>query len=257
MNNSPLVSVIIPCYNHEIYVEEALNSVFGQTYKNIELIVVDDGSSDNSVLIIEKIKKIHNFTFISQKNMGVCKTLNKAISLSRGKYVAVLASDDYWDLSKIEKQVNCLEQNIKSEFCFTQAIEFDNKNQKNNKIFPKKTRMKNTINKLFLRNNIPAGSMVFTRHLYEKVGFFDETLKFEDWDFIIRCFVQTEFSVVVEPLLYYRSHETNVMKTRQRKETFRQKVLILTKNFDLVSPFVWFAAISINFIYDIILKRGK
>lgn len=257
MSNEPFVSVVIPCYNHEKYVEQSLNSVFNQTYKNIELIVVDDGSSDNSVAVVKRIKEKHDFTFITQENMGVCKTLNKAISLSKGKYVAVLASDDYWDVTKIEKQVNCLEENNDSEFCFTQAVEFDDKNIKSDKIFPKKIKTENILNKVFLSQHAPAGSIMFTRSLYDNLAGFDDNLKMEDWDFIIRSAAVTELSAVKEPLLYYRSHETNIMKTRQRTETYKQKVLLLTKNFDLVSPYVWLAAIFIHFVHDIILKRGR
>ena len=104
----PLVSVIIPCYNHQNYVEKSLKSVFDQTYKNIEIIVIDDGSKDNSVNILKELQKNNHFILECQENMGVCKTLNKAISMSKGKYIAILASDDYWDLPKIEKQVKVL-----------------------------------------------------------------------------------------------------------------------------------------------------
>lgn len=256
MDNSPLVSVIIPCYNHENYVSEALESVFNQTYKNIELIVIDDGSTDNSVALVQEIQKKHLFTFIAQQNMGVCKTLNKAISLSKGEYIALLASDDYWDLSKIEKQISCLNANLDSEFCFTQAMEFDTNNRADGRIFPKSLLTGKVLNQVFLRQHVPAGSMMFSRRLFDNLGGFDENLKEEDWDFVIRSAANTEFTAVKEPLFYYRSHETNIMKTRGRRDIFKQKVLLLSKNFDLVSPFRWFFVISLHFAYDIILKKG-
>ena len=257
MNNPPLVSVIIPCYNHEKYVEQSLNSVFNQTYESIELIVIDDGSSDDSVAIVKKVQEEHNFTLVTQENMGVCKTLNKAVSLSEGKYIALLASDDYWDLSKIEKQVNSLESKPDSEFCFTQAKEFDENDPQYEKIFPKNPLTGKVLNQVFIKQHVPAGSMMFSRTLYNELDGFDENLKEEDWDFVIRSAAQTEFSAVSEPLFYYRSHETNIMKTRKRKEIFRQKALLLTKNFDLVSPFRWYFSISIHFLYDIILKKER
>jgi alpha-1,3-rhamnosyltransferase len=256
MDNSLLVSVIIPCYNHEKYVSEALESVFNQTYKNIELIVIDDESKDDSVSVVKEIQKRYPFTFITQENMGVCKTLNKAISLSKGEYIALLASDDYWDLSKIEKQIECLNSNPDSEFCFTQAMEFDTHNIAHRKIFPKSLLSGKVLNQVFLRQHVPAGSMMFSRRLFDKLGGFDENLKEEDWDFVIRSAAITEFSAVNEPLFYYRSHETNIMKTRGRKEIFRQKAILLAKNFNLVSPFRWYFAISLHFVYDIILKKG-
>jgi len=255
MTNLPMVSVIIPCYNHEKYIEQALKSVFEQTYTNIEIIVIDDGSSDNSVKVLKEIQKQHDFTLITQSNMGVCKTLNKAILHSNGKYIALLASDDYWDKTKIEKQVRLLETSTNSEFCYTQAKEFDENDTSYEKIFPKKPLTGKVLKQVFIRQHVPAGSIMFSRELFDKLHGFDENLKEEDWDFVIRSAAQTEFSAVPEPLFYYRSHEKNIMKTRKRKEIFRQKALLLTKNFDLVSPYRWFLSITIHFLYDIILKK--
>ncbi|OCL85610.1 glycosyltransferase family 2 protein [Arcobacter porcinus] len=254
---SPLVSVIIPCYNHQDYIENALKSIINQTYKNIEIIVIDDGSKDNSVNVLKEFQKNNKFILECQENMGVCKTLNKAINMSNGKYVATLASDDYWDLTKIEKQVKVLETSKNSEFCFTQALEFDSNTSEKIKVFPKKPLSGDVLNSVFLRQHVPAGSIMFSKNLFDKLSGFDETLKEEDWDFVIRSAANTKFIGIKEPLLFYRSHETNIMKTRGRKEIFKQKILLLTKNFNLVSPFRWYFSISLHFFYDIIYKGGK
>ncbi len=254
MSDLPLVSVIIPCYNHEKYLEQSILSVINQTYKSIELIVIDDGSKDNSVEMIKNLQKTSDFKFIVQENMGVCKTLNKAIKLSTGKYISILASDDYWDLTKIEKQVNILE-NSNSEFCFAQAVEFDAKEKK--EIFPKEVNL-NRINKIiFIKNIVPAGTIFFTRNLYNQLNGFDENLKMEDWDFVVRSSYLTNFSFIKEPLLYYRSHDSNIMKTRSRRETYKDKVVMLSKNFNLVSPWIWYFSVSLHFFYDIVYKGGK
>ncbi len=255
MNNLPLVSVIIPCYNHEKYVEQSILSVINQTYKNIELIVIDDGSKDNSSEIIKNMQKKFEFTFISQKNQGVCRTLNQGVLLSKGKYIAIIASDDYWDISKIQKQIEEIQKNENSEFCFTQAIEFDDFSKK--RIFPKRFKMGNVLNFVFVKDFVPAGSMMFSRTLFDRLKGFNENLQAEDWDFVIRSAANTEFCAVKEPLLYYRSHCSNTMKTTSRKEIFRQKALILLTNYNLVSPYIWLLSILINFTYDIIIKRGK
>ncbi len=257
INSSPLVSVVIPCYNHQYYVEKSLKSVIAQTYKNIEIIVIDDGSKDNSVKVLKELQKNNKFILECQENMGVCKTLNRAIRMSNGKYIAILASDDYWDLTKIEKQVKVLETSNDSEFCFTQALEFDSNTDKNMRIFPKNPLSGNVLNSVFVRQHVPAGSMMFSKNLFDKINGFDESLKEEDWDFVIRSAANTNFISIKEPLFFYRSHETNVMKTRGRKEIFKQKILLLTKNFNLVSPFRWYFSISIHFLYDMIFKGGK
>ena len=257
INSSPLVSVVIPCYNHQYYVEKSLKSVINQTYKNIEIIVIDDGSKDNSVKVLKELQKNNKFILECQENMGVCNTLNRAIGMSNGKYIAILASDDYWDLTKIEKQVKVLETSNNSEFCFTQALEFDSNTDKNMRIFPKNPLSGNVLNSVFVRQHVPAGSMMFSKNLFDKINGFDESLKEEDWDFVIRSAANTNFISIKEPLFFYRSHETNVMKTRGRKEIFKQKILLLTKNFNLVSPFRWYFSISLHFFYDMIYKGGK
>lgn len=257
IDSSPLVSVVIPCYNHQDYVEKSLKSVINQTYKNIEIIVIDDGSKDNSVKVLKELQKNNDFILECQENMGVCKTLNKAIRKSSGKYVATLASDDYWDITKIEKQVNALELSLDSEFCFTQALEFDSNTNEKISVFPKKPLSGNVLNSVFIRQHIPAASIMFTRELFDSLGGFDESLKEEDWDFVIRSAARTKFIGIKETLFFYRSHETNIMKTRGRKEIFKQKVMLLTKNIDLVPPFRWYLSITIHFFYDMIFKGGK
>lgn len=255
----PLISIVIPCYNHEQYIETAIKSVVTQTYRNIQLIVIDDGSRDNSVVIIKNLQSEYGFCAVEQPNQGICKTLNRAITeYARGDYVALLASDDYWHPEKLAKQIDALRSNPQSEFCFTQALEF-NSDQPNRteRIFPRKVLTGKISNQVFLRQHVPAGSMLFSRRLFDLVGGFDETFREEDWDFVIRCSAETEFSAVQEPLFFYRHHSTNTMRTRDRREIFRQKAMILSKNFHIVHPMRWFVAISLHFAYDIFFSKLK
>jgi len=106
----PLVSVIISCFNHENYIQACIESVVRQTYPNIELIVFDDGSSDNSPVILKSLGEKHGFIFQAQENAGLSATLNKALGIAKGKYISPLGSDDILMLDKIEKQVDFLEQ---------------------------------------------------------------------------------------------------------------------------------------------------
>jgi alpha-1,3-rhamnosyltransferase len=248
---SPLVSVIIPSYNHLEYVEVAIRSVTIQTYSNIELIVVDDGSSDGSLELLSRLSVELYFTLVSQSNSGVCRTLNRAIQeFSKGELVCILASDDYFHPLKIEKQVNALQANLKSEFCYTQAIEFDSDTSKELRVFPKKNFSGNVLNKIALRQPYAAGSVMFTRELYDRVGEFDQSLAAEDWDFSIRCAAATEFTGVNDPLFYYRSHLTNTMKVLSRHEIFHLKATVLSKNYPLIKPNIWLFSILLHFLYD-------
>lgn len=95
----PLVTVMIPSYNHEKYIKESIQSVIDQTYSRLELIVIDDGSKDNSIQIIEEMRlaceqRFEHFQFIFRENRGLSRTLNQGLSLARGEYFSIVASDD-------------------------------------------------------------------------------------------------------------------------------------------------------------------
>ena len=122
-SNQPLVSIVIPCYNHENFVQDCIQSVIEQTYENIELIIIDDGSKDNSVLKIqEMLEKCQNrfkqFEFRYRPNKGLSETLNESLEWCQGKYYSVLASDDQMFDNKTALQVAYLEKNKDCVGCF-------------------------------------------------------------------------------------------------------------------------------------------
>ena len=102
-----LVSVIVTCYNHEKYIEQCLNSVLSQTYSNIELLIINDGSTDNSETKIKNTLKNAQikYEYIYQENSGVCVTRNRGLEWMKGDYVLFIDSDNYLDLDYIEKMV--------------------------------------------------------------------------------------------------------------------------------------------------------
>jgi len=107
----PLVSVVIPVYNVEQYIQEALDSALKQTYRNIEIIVVDDGSPDNSVAIIQKRYNDPRLRIVRQRNRGLAGARNTGIRHASGQYVAFLDSDDFWQPNKIELQIDAMLKN--------------------------------------------------------------------------------------------------------------------------------------------------
>lgn len=251
----PLVTVIVPCYNHEQYVERSVLSVFEQTYPWVQLVVIDDGSRDSSVERLRALRNRLDFTLICQENSGVCRALNRAIrTAAKGEYIALLASDDFWHRDKLRLQMEELRRQAGSEFCFSQAIEFsDDENVDGGRVFPRKCLSGDVLGRVFVRQHVPAGTMLFSKRLYEQLGGFDESLKEEDWDFVIRSAAVTRLSSVNAPLLHYRAHEGNTMRTRSRSSIFHQKAKLLSKNFDLVSPWRWLFAITLHFAHDIVL----
>ena len=113
LKNEPLVSIITPLYNCEKYIEETILSVINQTYKNWEMIIVDDYSKDKGAEIVRKYRKIDSRIklYKNEINQGVSFTRNRAIDLSLGKYIAFLDSDDLWKKEKLEKQISFMEEN--------------------------------------------------------------------------------------------------------------------------------------------------
>ncbi|HYC49734.1 MAG TPA: glycosyltransferase family A protein [Gemmatimonadaceae bacterium] len=253
-----LVSVIIPSYNHREYVETAVRSALAQTHPAVQIIVIDDGSRDGSPAFLEELARREHFEFIAQANAGVCRTLNRAIrERARGRYIALLASDDAWAPEKLALQLERLRQADGAEFCFAQAREFRNDPaDASSAPFPACPREGDVLRHVVLRQHVPAGTMLFTRALYDRLGGFDESLREEDWDFVIRAAAATRFAAVARPLLQYRAHATNAMRARSRTAIFHQKALVLAKNFPLVSPTRWLAALLVHFVHDIVLQSA-
>lgn len=247
----PLVSIVIPAYNHEKYIEKSILSVIKQSYPNIELIVINDGSSDSTLEVIKNLRKKFDFKICNQNNQGQCQALNRGIrEYSKGEYIGILASDDFWAKEKISLQMKKLINNKNSDFCFSQAVKFSQDSEiLNNRIFPKKCLSGNLLRRVFLSQHVPAGTILFKRSLYEDVGGFDENLEEEDWDFVIKCASLTQFTSVNKPLLFYRIHGNNY-SLRNRKLIFQQKVLVLAKHYQLVNPLYWYLCLTIHFVHD-------
>lgn len=250
----PLVTVIIPCYNHANYVARAVASVLQQDYQSIQLVVIDDGSSDGSAEVLEALALETPFELVRQENQGICKTLNRGVrEFARGAWIALLASDDFWRHDKIRLQIEALDADRQVRFCFSQAREFCNETDADKgKVFPARVHQGRVLNRVFVRQHVPAGTMMFARSLFDELGGFDERLREEDWDFVIRSAAATRFAAVAEPLLYYRAHAGNTMRTAGRPRIFQQKAIILSKNMHLVSPWLWLLAVGIHFAHDIL-----
>lgn len=207
----PLVSVVVPCYNHQDFVKECLLSVINQSYKNIQLIVIDDGSKDESIEIIKKLQEKEGFIFEAQRNIGLTKTLNKALKkYVQGKYVAFLASDDYWATDKIKKQVEYFEANSNYGLLFSNA-EIVNKESRIIGRFDE-DRLKNncSLEDLMLdRHGIPALTALIKKDVLDEVGSYDESLQMEDWDMWMRISERYQLGYMPEVLAYYRTHSEN------------------------------------------------
>jgi alpha-1,3-rhamnosyltransferase len=220
--SDPLVSVIIPAYNHEQYVGACLESVIKQSYRNIQIIVINDGSTDNTegkiLSLIQNSER--NISYISKENEGVCKTLNLGLSIAKGKYIAFLASDDMWAHNRIEKQVCFLEKNSSVGFIFSDSKFVFNEVVSNsrysdyklvlNKIFSEPYTIKNIYYDLILENFISAITVLVRKKCIDEVGIFDSNIAFEDYDMWLRLSKKFPVAYIPETLALYRIHTTNI-----------------------------------------------
>lgn len=200
MNN--LVSVIIPCFNSATTVSETLDSVLKQTYKNIEIIIVNDGSQDNIFEVIEPyLSQNRNIIYHSQQNKGLSGARNSGIALSKGNYILCLDSDDLIAFSYIERCVKVLDSQPKTKLVYSNGYFFEAENGKWK--FPKYS-----FRNLLLGNSIHASAMM-RKSDFLKNGPYDESLAiYEDWNLWINI-LKDEGGVVLieEPLFFCRKRE--------------------------------------------------
>lgn len=200
--DNPLVSIIIPVFNGERHIGEALESVRKQTYKNIEIIVVDDGSTDNTAVIAEKLAD----RCICQENRGVAAARNAGIEVSKGEYLAFLDADDIWDARKLEKQIDIMESKDSLSYTFTDHKLFLDGNLEEFPGWIRKDYKKNE-----LTGYIPS-TLVARKRDFKKIGYFDETLRLgEDSDWFLRARdLGFRMEIIHENLLMKRVHDANL-----------------------------------------------
>lgn len=198
--NQPLVSVICVCYNHARFVVEALDSVVNQTYKNIELIVIDDGSDDGSGKIIKQWVAQHPATImlLNGKNLGYCITFNKAFRFAKGDYIIDLSADDLLLPQRIEEGVKLFQsQGLNCDVIFSDARYIDKQGKElhlHSDNFPHDSIPQGEIYKdLIKRYFICSPTMMIRKEVLVKLNGYDESLAFEDFDLWIRASRDYEF----------------------------------------------------------------
>jgi glycosyltransferase involved in cell wall biosynthesis len=206
-----LVSVIIPNYNYAHYVREAVDSVLAQTYESIEVIVVDDGSKDNSRQVLAGYGD--RITAIFQQNQGVSAARNNGVAHSRGEFVAFLDADDAWQPAKVEKQVSRFrsDQLLGLVHVAVEEVDADGRT-----LLERTEGLEGEVADDLLkleRNDILGGGsgLMVTRNAFERVGGFDLRMSTSaDWDFFYQVASRYPVAFIPELLLKYRVHNSNM-----------------------------------------------
>lgn len=200
-----MISVIIPLYNGEQSIEKALVSVKNQTWKrDFEIIVVNDGSTDNSKSVVENFidkNPALNIQLINQQNVGVSKARNTGLKLAKGKYIALLDSDDEWLPAKIEWQMRYLtDENLKIDFITSlwnnEKVRFPYSVDRENKL------VNITLRKLLLKVTGQTSTAIFKRKILDNTGFFDEAQRYaEDANYWMRISEKNTMYLLPESLI--------------------------------------------------------
>lgn len=206
-----MVSVIIPTYNRAETIKKSIDSVLAQTYNNIEIIVLDDKSTDNTEEVMNDItdKRIRYVKL--EENKGACFARNKGIELAKGKYIAFQDSDDEWLPEKLEIQLSYLqEKNLDIVSCRMYQIFDENKTN----IFPKKCEIDKQ--QLYLKNVISTQTIVGKAECFKNEKFDINLPRFQDWDLVLRLVKNYKIEIVEEILVKAYIQENSISKNPEK-----------------------------------------
>ena len=206
------VSINLCCYNSKRYLKETLDNIINQSYENWELVIVNDGSTDETELIVrEYIDRGFPIKYLYQENRGIGYSRNKALELSSGEYVALIDHDDLWLPSKLQRQVDFLIKNPETILCYTDGyflyggtkseVKFSSGSKfHRGSVFPH----------LIEHDFISLPSVLINRSLSGDALFFNPRYRFsEDYELFLRLSLQSKIDFIDEPLVYYRIHGSN------------------------------------------------
>lgn len=229
MNNKTLISVVMSVYNAEKYLSDSILSILKQTHKNIEFIIVNDGSTDGSLRIIQEYAtKDKRIVLINQENIGLTKSLNKCVALATGQYIARQDSDDISSHDRLEIQLNAIE-NFNCDFIFSRAMSFTPNGYF---ISPEEFFINNFSYKYLSFGNVFVHGTFFCKTDILKKEQYDESIKYaQDYDLFCRL-ANGRFKFLILPnLLYFLRVDKNSISVSKRDEQNKYAKEICKKYF--------------------------
>lgn len=227
----PLLSVVMPVFNHEKFVGEAIESVLNQTYKNLELIIIDDGSSDGSINIIKSYEKDSRIKFIAQENAGAHNAINRGLGISNGEYLAIINSDDVFEINRFEIMINEMNSDSSLGFLCSYITIIDDHGKKlgvkegwhnmepwlvPHPELSYKTKDDFALNLLMTNFTSTTSNFLFRRSVYEINGGMRNLRFAHDWDFALRIAQNTKCKIIEKPLMRYRVHGNNTISSNRK-----------------------------------------
>ncbi|AVQ44402.1 TPA: glycosyltransferase family 2 protein [Clostridium sporogenes] len=270
MSINSLISVIMPVYNAEKYLKESIESILNQTYKNFEFIIINDGSTDDSLRIInEYYKKDFRIKIISRENKGLVYSLNEGISIAEGEYIARMDGDDICELQRLEKQIEYMKSNPNIDILGSYINVLSDKGVSSSTIniaykgFNVPINKNNIKNYLFLHCTICHPSSMMKKAFLEEINFYSNRYKTsEDYDLWMRA-LKRGYNIdnIKEPLLKYRLHSESKSQVESKSNLVLEDYTNIRLDFieevlqNKSTYAIWGASKGGEFTKDIIAKR--
>jgi len=231
----PLISVIMLTYNHEKYISEAIESILNQSFKDFELIVLDDGSTDNTGNIIKKYLSDSRVKYIYQENLGnkgfgIDKVINKAIELTNGKFICFAPGDDVSIPNRLELQINKFRLDPSIDIVFSDMWIIDEKSQViAQKYLPEFSFTSNSFLRLLFKINlVTAPTVMMKRKCIEKVGLFEQGLV-SDYHYWLKSAKVLNFKFIKTPLVKYRIHQKSLSRAPENRDFLVSETIRILK----------------------------
>jgi glycosyltransferase involved in cell wall biosynthesis len=236
----PKVSVIIPTYNTVSYLAEAVESVLKQSFRDFEIVIVDDGSTDGTLDVAKQFEP--QVKVLSKTNGGPASARNLAIKNSTGDYLAFLDSDDLWEEDKLAVQVAYLENNPQISLVYGEALMFGQTGNERKILRKIGYTQEPTFKKLLFGDFIPNSTVVVRRACFDEVGAFNEDCDLigaEDFEYWLRVAHSHKLAGLARPLAFYRIREGNLMGDGKDIEKGLRLTLLTLRNIEARFPDVW------------------
>lgn len=250
MHQNALVSIITPSYNSALFIEETMESVLGQTYENWEMIIIDDCSTDKSLEIIQKYSSQDNRIkfFINKENLGVARSRNNAIEVSKGDYIAFLDSDDCWYPTKLEKQILLMQRN--NVLLSYSAYNIMNESSVVVGNFPVKEKI--TYKDVLKTSIIGTLTMIYNAKELDKWYFKD--IGHEDYAMKLEILKKVKFAQgIQEPLASYRIVKESLSSNKFKAAIWQWKIYRNIERISLLQSMYYF----LHYIYHGYTKYKK
>ncbi len=234
-----LVTVGVALYNHEKYIAECLASIVSQSYRPVELIVIDDGSPDGSYeaakAYLESQTRLENYTLKTRPNRGMCRTLNEIAEMAQGEYIAFIGSDDYWAPEKLEAQVAFLEAHPEHALVHSNSYRVDGEGNRIEAVDFGAKINSGMIFEAIVRGTggINTASHLYRTSVYDTIGYYDPDFRFEDTDFWLRLTRNFSVGFIDACHSYYRWHGENLSDGKNKLRFYNEELIrIFRKNID-------------------------